>query len=54
MRLAAGLLLLVSTAGADSFVRVERKDWVADWSVYVMRSTVTAGIATCFPVGARP
>jgi hypothetical protein len=37
------LLLFLSTASlAQKFVRVERKDWVADWSDWVMRSTVTS------------
>jgi hypothetical protein len=42
MRLAAAMLLVSTIGQAESFAPVERKDWVADWSVYVMRSTVTA------------
>jgi hypothetical protein len=39
---AAIVLFIFSTAMADGFVRVDRKDWVADWDTWVMRSTVTA------------
>jgi hypothetical protein len=42
MKCAALALLFANAALAERFVRVERKDWVADWSDWVMRSTVTA------------